>query len=76
VYEVAPQRDGSIHVTLRMYGTQDVRIRVADGFTGASESPALTILNERYDRDAEELVLSVRGHDVQGEVGRLVLRPR
>lgn len=59
-----------------MYGTQDVRFRVDEGFEAVTDHDGFTIHGSMYDRDNSELIITLQGRDVQGETGVVVLRKK
>jgi hypothetical protein len=66
--------DGSdLRFDVRMYGTQEVRFRVENRFEVRSGHAGLAVLDQSYDTTAGELVATIRGHDVQGERGEVIL---
>jgi len=60
---------------IQMYGTQDVRFRVSNAadYDVASLTDGLQILDRTLDTTTGELVVCVRGNDIQGETGTLQL---
>lgn len=73
VYDVQPENGGYLF-TIRMYGTQDVRFRVDEGFEVVSDHDGFTVQQSSYDHDNRELVITLHGRDIQGEIGVLELR--
>jgi hypothetical protein len=73
VYEVEPNNGGYLF-TIRMYGTQDVRFRVEEGYEAVTDHHGFSIHESTYDFDNRELVISLQGRDVQGETGVIELR--
>ena len=59
--------------TIRLYGKQDVRLRVPDNYKAVSDLEELRILDQRYDDRSGELVVTMHAHDVQGETGKIRL---
>lgn len=70
------EENGQKTFKIRMYGTQDVRFRVPDNYLVESNHARLKVLEQRYDTENGELVVTMNGHDIQGETGvvRLVVQ--
>ncbi|MDG5766280.1 hypothetical protein QA596_02295 [Balneolales bacterium ANBcel1] len=62
--------------TIRMYGTQEVRFRVPDNYIARSDHPRMKILDQFYDTAVNELVVTIKAHDIQGETGKIRLESR
>lgn len=60
---------------IQMYGTQKVRFRVPAGYEAQSDHPQLRVLDQNYDHKTGELVVTVKGHDIQGETGIIRVGP-
>lgn len=73
VYGTDIQRNATT-IDLKMYGTQDVVIQTRAVKSVTSDNPRLTVESQTYDAAKGTLTLSVKGHDIQGERGKLTLR--
>lgn len=60
-----------IHVKLRMYGTQEVRIRCENPVKLSCDNPGISILGHSYDSAERMLVMKVAARDMQGETGTI-----
>jgi hypothetical protein len=59
---------------VRMYGTQDVRFRVDEGYAATTEHNGFTITGSSYDHQAGELVVTLQALDIQGETAWISLQ--
>lgn len=73
VYGVT-DRPEEFRFELKMYGTQTVEIRTEEPSVVESDNEHLTILARSYDPDREMLLLTIRGRNIQGERGTIILR--
>jgi hypothetical protein len=69
VYQVQKTRNGmTLH--LKMYGTQEVKINSTRAVrVVTSDNPRLRIVSNDFDSTQNLIVLTVSGHDIQGETG-------
>jgi hypothetical protein len=74
VYSITHNRNRT-QIDLQMYGTQDVHIYTnREPAAVTSNNERLRVLERTYDSDAGLLILTVHGHDIQGERGVLTLQ--
>jgi hypothetical protein len=73
VYDVKTTAEG-YRFTICMYGTQDVRFRVGDEYEAITTHEGFEIRSSTYNRNSNELIISLYGLDVQGETGVVNLR--
>jgi len=72
VYGVTDSGD-QLSVELKMYGTQTVEVRTPEPSDITTDNEYLEILSTAYDRDSEILSLEIRGRNIQGETGTVIL---
>ena len=75
VYKAQQINNGSIF-TIKMYGTQDVHFVVEEGYIASTDHAGFEILDQRYDQELNELVVTLAGHDIQGETGNIIIRKK
>lgn len=72
VYDVKNDSDEFIF-DLKMYGTQDVTIKCEKPAKVISSNPNLEILSQKYSDKQNELILNIKGRDMQGEEGTITI---
>ncbi|MCH8494804.1 MAG: hypothetical protein LAT57_04125 [Balneolales bacterium] len=73
VVNSASESAGAITFNIKMYGTQNVRFRVEEGYSARTTSEGLTIHSQHFDTTSSELVVQVSGRNIQGEVGEITI---
>jgi hypothetical protein len=73
VYSTDAIQDGWKFI-IKMYGTQDVHIRVDEGYKASTNYSGFTIKSQRYDSTAKELIVTISGHNIQGDTGEIIVR--
>lgn len=58
---------------IKMYGTQDVHVRVGEGYRATTNHVGFTIVDQRYDSELNELIVTLFGHNIQGETGEIIV---
>jgi len=56
---------------LRMYATQEVKVRCGEPASVSSDNPYLQVLSWKYDAQNQILTVKMYGRDMQGEAGNL-----
>ncbi|MGD8780831.1 MAG: hypothetical protein PVH88_17935 [Ignavibacteria bacterium] len=72
VYSVK-DKDGKFVFDIKMYGTQNVNIKCPKPVKVSSSNPNLEILSQEYSEADNELILLVKGRDMQGEKGTITV---
>ena len=72
VYTVRDE-DSKFVFNLKMYGTQKVNIKGPKPAKVTSSNPYLEILSQEYSDADNELILLIKGRDIQGEEGTITL---
>ncbi len=70
IYKVN-NKDKNITFTLKMYGTQVVRVKCPNPVNINSENPQLKIISSSYNNSDGFLSLEISGRDIQGEEGKI-----
>ncbi|MCH8494805.1 MAG: hypothetical protein LAT57_04130 [Balneolales bacterium] len=69
--ELSPNKT---EITLKMYGTQDVKIKTdRTPRTLSTSNERLKVISYSYDQQTNILVAEISGHDIQGETGVLTI---
>ncbi len=66
--------DHELKFTIKMYGTQDVHFKVDEGYIAKTEHPGFKIIHQKYDHESRALIVTLSGHDIQGETGQIIIR--
>lgn len=73
VYEVQQARN-RISLEVKMYGTQEVKFKSTRAARRiSSDNPRLRVISSTFDAGKNEIVITVHGHDIQGEKGKITL---
>jgi hypothetical protein len=73
VYSVELSKKEKV-VELRVYGTQDVQIKVDNPKEVLLDNKNMEIIKSDYDQDAQMLTVTVKALDIQGETGKLIMK--
>ena len=58
---------------LKMYGTQEVKVKCDTPVSVNSDNPYLKVLSWKYIKQSQMLSVKINGRDMQGEIGRIKL---
>ncbi len=72
VYGIS-QRQNEIHINVKVYGTQAVKVRCEKPKQVASDNESLVIEKFIYEEQTGTLNIAVKARDIQGEAGNIIL---
>jgi hypothetical protein len=63
-----------MHINVKVYGTQTVKVRCGKPEQVVSDSKGLIIVNLSYQEEKGTLNIIVKAKDMQGEKGNIIIR--